>query len=50
MQMKLLPFDFEVIHVSGVTLGIVYYMSCYPTFSAPQPSQYDEFFVAIIKP
>ena len=42
---RLLPFDFEVIHVPGVLLGIVDYMSCYSTFPAPQPSQYDELFV-----
>ena len=41
----LLPFDFEVIHVPGVTLGIVDYLSRYPTFSAPAPSIYDEIFV-----
>ena len=42
---RLLPFDFEVIHVPGVTLGIVDYLSRYPTFSAPAPSIYDEIFV-----
>ena len=42
---RLLPFDFEVIHVPGVTLGIVDYLSRYPTFSAPEPSEYDEIFV-----
>ena len=36
----LLPFDFEFIHVPGVTLGIVDYLSRYPTFSAPAPSIY----------
>ena len=41
----LLPFDFEVIHVPGVTLGIVGYLSRYPTFSAPAPSNNDELFV-----
>ena len=41
----LLPFDFEVIHVPGVTLGIVDYLSRYPTFPAPEPSKYDELFV-----
>ena len=41
----LLPFDFEVIHVPGVTLGIVDYLSRYPTFSAPAPSNYDDLFV-----
>ena len=34
---RLLPFDFEVVYVPGVTLGIVDYLSCYPTFSAPSP-------------
>ena len=42
---RLLPFDFEVIHVPGVTLGTVDYLSRYPTFSAPEPSKYDELFV-----
>ena len=42
----LLSFDFEVIHVPGVTLGIVDYLSRYPTLSAPAPSIYDELFVA----
>ena len=42
---RLLPFDFEVIHVPGVTLGIVDYLSRHPTFSAPAPSIYDELFV-----
>ena len=41
----LLPFDFEVTHVPGVTLGIVDYLSRYPTFPAPEPSKYDELFV-----
>ena len=40
---RLLPFDFEVTHVPGVTLGIVDYLSIYPTFSAPAPSIYDKF-------
>ena len=42
---RLLPFDFEVIHVPGVTLGIVDYLSRYPTFPAPEPSKYDELFL-----
>ena len=42
---RLLPFDFEVIHVPGVTLGIVDYLSRYSTFPAPEPSKYDELFV-----
>ena len=42
---RLLPFHFEVIHVPGVTLGIVDYLSRYPTFPAPEPSKYDELFV-----
>ena len=41
----LLPFDFEVFHVRGITLGIVDYLSRYPTFPAPAPSKYDELFV-----
>ena len=39
------PFDFEVTHVPGVTLGIVDYLSRYPTFPAAEPSKYDELFV-----
>ena len=42
---RLLPFDFEVIQVPGVTLGIVDYLSRYPTFPAPEPPKYDELFV-----
>ena len=42
---RLLPFDFEVIYVPGVTLGVVNYLSRYPTFSAPKPSNYDELLV-----
>ena len=41
---KLLPFDFEVINAPGVILGIAGYLSIYPTFSAPKPSNYDEIF------
>ena len=42
---RLLPFDFEVIHVPGVTLRIVDYLSRCPTFPAPEPSKYDKIFV-----
>ena len=42
---RLLPFDFEIIPVPGVTLGIVDYLSRCPTFSAHEPSKYDELFV-----
>ena len=42
---RLLPFDFEVIRVPEATLGIVDYLSRYPTFPAPEPSRYDELFV-----
>ena len=42
---RLFPFDFEVIQVPWVTLGIVDYFSRYPTFSNPAPSNYDELFV-----
>ena len=34
----ILPFDFDVVHVPGVTSGIVDYMSRYPTFIALLPS------------
>ena len=39
---RLISFDFEVFHIP---LGIVDYLSRYPTFSAPAPSNYDELFV-----
>ena len=42
---RLLPFDFEIIQIPGVTLGIVDYLSRYPTFPAPAPSKYDDIFV-----
>ena len=42
---RLLPFDFEAIHVLGFTLGNVDCLSRYPTFSAPSPSIYDDIFV-----
>ena len=42
---RLLPFDFEVIHVPGVTLRIVEYLTPYANFSAPVASIYDELFV-----
>ena len=42
---RLVPFYFEVIHVPGVTLGIVDHLSRYPTFPAPEPSKYNELFV-----
>ena len=41
----LLPFYFEVVHVPGVTLGRVDYISRYHTFTAPLLSQFDELFV-----
>ena len=42
---RLFSFDLEIIHVPGVTLGFVDYLSRYPIFSAPAPSIYDEPFV-----
>ena len=45
MADRLLPFDFDVVHVPGATLGTVDYMSRYPTYTTPLPSQYVELFV-----
>ena len=42
---RLLPFDFDVFHISGCKLGIVDYLSCFPTFEAPRPSSFDEQYV-----
>ena len=42
---RLFPFDFEVIYVPGVTLGIVDYISRYSTFLAPKPSNYEKLLV-----
>ena len=42
---RLLLFDFDVVHVPGATLGTVDYMSRYPTYTTPLPSQYVELFV-----
>ena len=42
---RLLPFDFDIFHISGGKLGIVDYLSRYPTFEAPRPSNFDEQYV-----
>ena len=42
---RLLPFDFDVFHISGCKLGIVDYLSHFPTFEAPRPSCFDEQYV-----
>ena len=43
---RLLPFDYDIRHVPGATLGMVDYLSRNPTFDAPPPSSvYDELFV-----
>ena len=42
---RLLPFDFDIFHISGSKLGIVDYLSRFPTFEAPRPSSFDEQYV-----
>ena len=42
---RLLPFDFDILHISGCKLGIVDYLSRFPTFEAPRPSSFDEQYV-----
>ena len=42
---RLLPFDFDVFHISGCKLGIVDYLSPFPTFEAPRPNSFDEQYV-----
>ena len=42
---RLIPFDYQIEHIPGSSLGIVDYMSRYPTFEAPLPSSLDELFV-----
>ena len=42
---RLLPFDFGVLHISGCKLGIAHYLSHFPTFEAPLPCNFDEYYV-----
>ena len=42
---RLIPFDYQIEHIPGSSLGIIDYMSRYPTFEAPLPSSHDELFV-----
>ena len=42
---RLIPFDYQIEHIPGSSLGIVDYMSRDPTFEAPLPSSHDELFV-----
>ena len=42
---RLLPFDFDIFHISGCKLEIVDYLSRFPTFEAPRPSSFDEQYV-----
>ena len=42
---RLLPFDFDIFHISGCKLGIVDYLSRFPTFESPRPSSFDEQYV-----
>ena len=42
---RLLSFDFDIFHISGCKLGIVDYLSRFPTFEAPRPSSFDEQYV-----
>ena len=39
---RLLPFDFDVIHISGCKLEIVNYLSRFPIFEAPRAGNFDE--------
>ena len=41
----ILPFDFDIFHISGCKLGIVDYLSRLTTFEAPRPSNFDEQYV-----
>ena len=38
----LLPFDFDISHISGCKLGIVDYLSLFPTFDTPRPGNFNE--------
>ena len=40
-----MPFDFDIFHISGCKLGIVDYLSRFPTFEAPWPNSVDEQYV-----
>ena len=42
---RLLPFDFDIFHISGCKLGIADYLLRFPTFEAPRPSSFDEQYV-----
>ena len=42
---RLLHFDFDIFNISGCKLGIVDYLSRFPTFEAPRPSIFDEQYV-----
>ena len=42
---RLLPFDFDIFHISGCKLGIMDYLSRFQTFEAPRPSSFDKKYV-----
>ena len=42
---RLLPFDFDIFHISGCKLVIVDCLSRFPTFELPRPSSFDEQYV-----
>ena len=42
---RLLPFFFDIFHISGCKLRIVDYLSRFPTFEEPRPSSSDEQYV-----
>ena len=42
---RLNPFDYQIEHIPGSSLGIVDYMSRYPIFEAPLLSSHEELFV-----
>ena len=45
MDDRFLPFDFDIFHFSGCKLGTVDYLSRFPNFEAPRPSNFDEQYV-----
>ncbi len=48
-QMRLLPFDFEVIYKPGSQMGFTDYLSRDPAFTAPPPKDESSLVIAIIK-
>ena len=42
---RLLPFEFSILHISGINIGIADYLSRNPKLPAPPQTKYDEQFV-----